>query len=247
MRIYLFFVINIAFAISSTAPAALTTPANSSDIGSLLYNCYQLECLWTALFGPNNPLKTQVQQYRCAIFSLAKRCFPQSRTILQDESTANAIAQLQTQLNIIQAQASELLAHYQLISNTNPSAQNAYTSPLPQTYTATPLTNQTNSDQTMQQLFAAIQGLQSQQLICADTYQLPSLKEQLALFGIGTIVLAAATFFIRHHITGNMRKLKQTLALLNQACEKPHSTKESCGMIAHLDCTLNRLTSKKPL
>jgi len=247
-----FWLASISLVSLLTSQTLITQAINNEELsgGNLMYTCYQLDCLWHALYGPGNPLKPYIQTYQNAITTLAQKQRKYRGSSLTDMAQLT-IAALQEQLEAVQAHATTLLNQFQLTTSApTPELNNTLLLPPPNTYTAAPLPGITPAatDTALQQVFSALQQLQQHQTFSQNAAESSSFKEHLIFFGIGVLFLASATLAIKYKITGNMRRLQQTLNPLNQAymnpCTDKNRKEKRCGMLATLGCGIEHLTQK---
>ncbi|MDQ5941107.1 MAG: hypothetical protein QG632_833, partial [Candidatus Dependentiae bacterium] len=204
------------------------------EINDLSYNCYQLECLWYALYGAGNPLLSYVETYKTAIKEYSKRCctIPQRATL--DAATELVTAQLQDQFKQVRARAQELLDQYELIPLETKEQSSPLTITPPSAYSAVPLRNlpTATQDATLKQVLTALQQLQTHQQVTQGEPHPGTLKEQLALFAIGIAFLGTITYFVKKRLSKNSLELRAKTATMLTEIEAPHAQSAPCGMQA---------------
>jgi len=250
MKIRSIFITSLFFFTASCAltdlEAASATPAPPApcSITEHLQTCYVLHCLWTALYGPENPLGALVHTYEQAVTVLAHT--QKAAATKRSRSLPTIIFNIQEQLAQIHAQATELINQYNLTTPLPPVDLATLTPPPPPSYTATPLpsTTPTSSDTATQQLLALLQQLPQQPYMHSQSPG-TAIKEQLLLFGIGILVLAGITYGIQRTINKNTQLLKKQLKTINEACVKEHGNGKSSGMIGQLECQLKQLPKQQ--
>jgi len=217
------------------------------EINTLSYNCYQLECLWHALYGATNPLLSYIETYKTAIKEYTARCNRTCyRNTTQDYAAELVTVQLQDQLKQVKERAQELLDQYELTPLKGSQELSPLTVVPPSAYAAVPLRNfpPTTQDTTLQQVLTALQNLQAQQQSTHTQEHPGTLKEQLILFGLGILFLGAATYFIKTRLSKNIVILKAETHSMLAEIEAPHSQNAPCGMRAQLDCAINQFNNK---
>jgi|GEM_PF-5405632 len=225
-------------------PAPTHQTPTPCSITEHLQTCYALRCLWTALYGPENPLGSLVHTYEQAVTVLAHT--QKVAATKRSRSLPAIIFTIQEQLSQIHAQATELINQYTLTTPFPPLDTATLTPPPPTSYTATPLpsTTPTSSDSTTQKLLALLQELPQQPYMQSQSPK-TALKEQLLLFGIGAMVLAGVTYGIQRTLNKKTRCLKKQLKTINEACVKEHGNGKSSGMIGQLECQLQQLSQQQ--
>ena len=223
---------------------ASSAPVAPLSITTHLETCYALRCLWTALYGEENPLECLIQNYEQAITVLAS--IQKNIQRKRSPQTPPLLASIQEQLAEIQARAAELINQYQLSTPLPPVDSSSLTPPPPTSYTATPLITSTpdSSQAATQQLLMLLQQLPQQPYMYSQQPH-TELKEQLLLFGIGVLVLACLTYGIKYTLSTNTKNLKKHLHSINQACTKPHENGRNCGITAQMECLANRVASTR--
>lgn len=246
-KVCLYFIIMITSAAFPLTDESPPQQNQTPSITELMQACYNLDCLWHALYGAHNPLKPYIHTFQKAIGTLAQekqkmKRLHRERNIIEDtvQEGINALAE---KLSTLHEQVTTLINNYQL-QPTSPLPESA--SPLaltpPSNYTATPLPTSTPAatDIAMQQIFQSLNQLQQSQLSPQHGPEPSSLKEQLILFSFGILFLTCATYALKKHLTPNIQNLKNHLKPLNNACAPTHK-KGDVGMIGVLDCTKNKL------
>ncbi len=233
--------------------AALTTQSAAlpeqllDEINDLSYNCYQLECLWYALYGAGNPLLSYVEIYKTAIKEYSIHCATIPHRTTLDAATELVTAQLQDQLKQVKERAQELLNQYELIPLETKEQSSPLTITPPSAYHAVPLRNlpTATQDVTLQQVLTALQQLQTQQQAAHEESHPGTLKEQLALFFIGIAFLGTITYFVKKRLSKNSLALKAKTGTMLTEIEAPHAQSAPCGMQAQLECAIDQFNKKE--
>ncbi|MDQ5890996.1 MAG: hypothetical protein QG604_870 [Candidatus Dependentiae bacterium] len=235
------------FSLIITTTIASTPQVAPADVHELFYNCYRLECLWHALYGPNHPLANYLRTYKSGIntYALQRQASPH-RTI--DEASQLMTAQLESQLIAVKEQAARLLDQYELTSTATLTENSPLVIPAPSSYTAAPLpaTTPATQEAALQQILLGLQDLHAQQSAMPPAPHGSTLKEQMTLFVIGVAFLAVITGLIHHRITGNIRVLHAKTEEIHQQLTAPHSDTEPCGILAQLECAQTHLRQGAP-
>ena len=216
------------------------------EINTFSYTCYQLECLWHALYGDTNPLLPYIETYKTAIKEYAARRSIVTPRAVHDSATELVTAQLQDHLKQVQQHAKELLDQYELIPLKGSHDESVLTLATPSAYAATPLREQppATQDGALQQVLSALQQLQTQQQSTQTESHPGTLKEQLILFTIGILFLGTATYLIKKRISKNITALKAETNAMLVEIEAPHAQAAPCGMRAQLECAINQFNKR---